>query len=403
MKTTPARPGAPNPRLGRVTLLLDLVLYALSGVFAQVTAMTSNLGPHRTWGSVAVWGYAGAALLVYVFRQRLWLTVTAWLAVAVVPLIALARLREYQEEVFVVEESARRMLETGTPYLDRAGIAALPEPLLGYTPYQPAMAIFGLPKAIFGDHVLTDARVWFAIATAATLAGAYLLLQPHDRLVRALQMSSVLPWCALTLATGGDDMPVLGLCVLAFALAARQKPGWAGVVIGAAAAMKLFAWPVAIVLGFYLLHRKYFLGASGIPVLALLPSVLINAGAVVENVIRFPTGHGLVTSPAASPLIGYLLAQHVPSGRTIALGLLLLSGAAIGVYLLRKRPTDVRQVAYICAIGLLAAILLMPATRFGYFLYPVAFAFWAPCLMSRGAAEDAIGGQGDGHAEVLGR
>jgi hypothetical protein len=364
-----------------VTLLFDFLLYALSAVFAQVTAVTSNLGPHRTWGSIAVWGYAGGALAVYLFRKRLWLTVAVWLATAVVPLLVLAWLKRYQEEVFVVEQSARRLIETGSPYLDRAGIAALPEPLLGYTPYQPAMSIFGLPKAIFGSYWLTDARVYFAIATAACLVGAYRLVAPHAGLVRAVQMSTVLPLCSLTLATGGDDMPVLALCVLAFALAARNKPGWAGVAIGLAAAMKLFAWPVVIVLGIYLLRRpRYFAGALGIPALAMIPPLLVNAGAFVENVIRFPTGHGIVTSPAASPLLGYLLAQNVANGRMIALALLGVTALALGVYVLYRRPADVRSVANICAIGLLAAIVLMPATRFGYLLYPVAFAFWAPCL-----------------------
>jgi hypothetical protein len=368
-----------------ITLGLDLLLYALSAAFAQITAVSSTLGPHRQWGAIAVWGYLGGALLVFVFRRRLWLTAWVWVAVAVVPLCILAFREAYQEEVFVVEESARRLLETGSPYLDRAGIASLPEPLLGYTPYQPGMAIFGLPKAIIGDYWWTDARVFFAIVSTAAIAYAAWLLAPRGnpadgKLVRAIQMATVLPLCSLTLATGGDDLPVLALCLLSFALAAKGKPGWAGVAIGAAAAMKLFAWPVAIVLGVYLLNKRYTLFAAGIPILALLPFLLVNAGAVLENVIGFPTGHGLVTSPAASPLLGHFIAGNLPAGRQIALGLLLLTGLAIGVYLLRRPPRDAGAVAIICAIGLLAAIVLMPSTRFGYLLYPVAFAFWAPVL-----------------------
>jgi hypothetical protein len=362
-----------------ISLGIDLVLYALSGVFAGITAHTSTLAAHRSWGGIAVYGYLAAALLVFVFRKRLWLTVLTWLAVAWVPLVVLAYRGIEQEEVTVVERAAQRLLDSGTPYLDRPSITGL----LDYTPYQPGMAIFGMPRAVFGSYWWTDARVWFAVTTAAVLFGAMRLLWPHPGLVRALQMATVLPLCALTLATGGDDIPVLALCLLAFALAARDRFGWAGVAIGAAAAMKLFAWPVLLVLGVYALRRpKYFLGALGIPALTLLPVLLVDAGAFVENVIRFPAGHGLVTSPAASPLIGYLIAQHVPHGRTVALGLLLAAGLAIGVYLLRRPPRSVRDVAIVSAIGLLAAILLMPATRFGYLLYPVAFAFWAPCLQA---------------------
>ena len=64
-------------------------------------------------------------------------------------------------------------------------------------------------------------------------------------MVRRLQAATVLPICALTLATGGDDLPVLGLCLLGLALAATAAIRVGRVLaIGAAAALKLFAWPV---------------------------------------------------------------------------------------------------------------------------------------------------------------
>ena len=86
------------------------------------------------------------------------------------------------------------------------------------------MALFGLPRAIAGDAWWTDARIWFALATAAALVAAVATLRRtghrptgSDRpgrdsaLVRAVQLATVLPICALTLATGGDDLPVLAL------------------------------------------------------------------------------------------------------------------------------------------------------------------------------------------------
>jgi hypothetical protein len=385
---------------------VDLGLYGLSALFALVTAATSTLMPHRAWGAVAWFGYAAAALCTLVLfavtrsvRARLTVVAVTWVTTALLPLLlqaaqrASGRLDRAQEEVLVVEDGGRRLLDTGTPYLGRAAIAALPEGdrLLGYLPYQPGMALFGLPRA--GDpgaHWWSDARVWFAVVTAAALIGALVLLGRRAGLgpvVRAAQAATVLPLCALTLATGGDDLPVLVLCLLAFGLAAAGRPGWAGLAVGAAAALKLFAWPVAIVLGCWAFAAggrralgRYAVGALGVPVATLLPALLVDPDALVENVLRFPFGRGLVTSPAASPLPGHLIATSVPGGRAIATALVLAAGLVLAVWLLRRPPRTAAAAAGVTAVGLLAATLLLPATRFGYLLYPVAFAVWAGCL-----------------------
>jgi hypothetical protein len=389
-------------------LATDLGLYALSTLFALVTALTSTLGPHRGWGAIAVFGYAAATLCVLVqfADRRGWgtltvrrgwgtptsrgtLTVLTWLAVAIVPLLVEAARGEAQEEVIVVERAGQRLLDTGTPYLGRAAIAALPadERLLGYVPYQPGMALFGLPRALAGTHWWTDARVWFALVTAAALAAALAVVKARASgaaLVRALQAATVLPICALTLAVGGDDLPVLALCLLALALAARERFAWAGLAVGVAGALKLFAWPVALVLLALAATRgrrvavRFALLAVGLPVLAVLPAIAVDPGAAVENLVRFPLGRGLVGSPAASPFPGHLIAEALPGGRLIAAALLVAAGLAIGWWLLRRPPRDAATAALICAYGLTAAFALMPATRFGYLLYPIAFLVWRP-------------------------
>ncbi|XVV12751.1 glycosyltransferase family 87 protein [Actinoplanes sp. CA-131856] len=380
---------------------VDLALYGLSAAFALFTATSSTLLPHRAWGAIAVWAYAGAFLaavaLLMAYRRRsarVALTWITWVAAAVVPLVVQAVQRaggrgdRAQEEVLVVERMGERLLHDGTPYLSRDAIAALPldERLMGYSPYQPGMAIFGLPRAIFGDYWWTDARVWFAVVTAAALIVAVRMLRASPWSVWALQAVTVLPICALTLATGGDDIPVLALCILALACVATERYGWAGLAVGAAAACKLFALPVVAVLIVLAIVTKragrLAPGAIALPVLVLIPPFLVNRDAFLENVIRFPLGHGLVKSPAQSPFPGYLIAENLPAGRLVALGLLVAVAIAITVRIFVRPPRTAAAASMICGWGLLAAILLMPTTRFGYLLYPVAFLVWGVALRS---------------------
>ncbi|MET8355942.1 glycosyltransferase family 87 protein [Micromonospora sp. NPDC005171] len=408
-------------------LALDLGLYAVSAAFAAITAVTSTLLPHRAWGAVAAVGYLLATLTVIaqlLLRRRSptsrlaglparWVvTGLAWAASTLLPLAwqsidrAGGRTDRAQEEVLVVEHAGSRLLEHGTPYLGPDAIASLPpgEQLMGYTPYQPGMAMFGLPRALL-DTWWTDSRVWFAVGTALALALAVAALRgtpattgqatareatataAHWRdaaLLRGVQAATVLPICALTLATGGDDLPVLALCLLALAFAAADRPGRAGLAVGLAGALKLFAWPVALVLIVWGLTRRagtrVAVGAIGLPVAALLPALLVDRDALTENVLRFPLGHGLVTSPAQSPFPGYLIASALPAGRLIAAALLVAAGVAIAVRLARRPPRTAVAAALICGYGLLAAIALMPTTRFGYLLYPLALLTWAPAL-----------------------
>ncbi|MFJ6199532.1 glycosyltransferase 87 family protein [Micromonospora sp. NPDC092111] len=395
-------------------LALDLGLYTVSAAFAAITAATSTLLPHRGWGSIAAAGYLLAALLVggqLLARRRhptlagttaRWaVTGFAWASTALLPLVtqavqrAAGRTDRAQEEVVVVEHAGIRLAEHGTPYLGPDAIAALPadERLLGYTPYQPGMALFGLPRAAT-DAWWTDSRIWFALVTAVALALAVGALRGTVRpgtarpagptVLRGVQAATVLPICALTLATGGDDLPVLALCLLALALAAAGRPGAAGAAVGVAGALKLFAWPVALVLIFWATTRRAGLrvaaGALGLPVLALVPALLVDRDALVENVLRFPLGHGQVTSPAQSPFPGHLIATALPGGRVVAAALLVAVGGAIAVRLVRRPPRTAAATTLGCGYGLLAAILLMPSTRFGYLLYPLALLVWAPAL-----------------------
>jgi Glycosyltransferase family 87 len=458
----------PDINHARGGLIVDVVLYGAGAIFAGLTAANASLLPHRAWGHIAVWGYAVATLIALLqaiapgrrrfagTSARALLTAITFVATAVLPMLVEAvqraggRLDRAQEEVGVVESGGVRFWHTGTPYLSHDAIAALAPGLRldAYLPYQPAMALFGLPRAIGHAVWWTDARVWFTATLVVTIGWAVVILRGHGRgggdrdpdtgariaagavaadggnaaldaaLVRAVQAATVFPICALTIATGGDDLPVLGLSLLALAFAARGRPGAAGIAIGIAGALKLFAWPVAVILivlaaadGSHrrvgrptgrdrprsLRHDRDWLGALrcaagaiGIPVLVLIPPFIVNRGAAIENVIRFPLGRGLVKSPAASPFPGHLIADDVAGGSTIATGLLLLAAVVIAGWLIWRPPTDAGAAAAIAAWSLVAAIALIPSTRFGYLLYPVAYACWIPALRPR-TSTGAIG------------
>lgn len=394
-------------RTRRSALYLDVAVYGLSALFAGCTALWSPLPTHRFWGAIAIGGYLPAAVVATMLAARyaapamarMWTAVGASLAVTVMPLIAAAAdraggaLGRTQEEVLVVEAAGRRLLDTGSPYLPVDRIAELPagERLLGYHPYQPGMAVFGLPKAVLGDSWFTDARVWFAVVALGVIVAALLLLRrqgmPDGVTVRAVQGVGVLPLCALALATGGDDLPVLSLCLLALVAMSAHRWVAAGVAVGLAAALKLLAWPVLVVLlvaacctGRRSVAR-FLPGGVGIPVLSLLPVLIDRPAAFVDNVVNFPLGNGIVVSPAASPLPGYLIANHLPAGRPVAIGLLGLAALLIGWWMLRRPPTTADRAAACAAVGLLAAAMLMPASRFGYLLYPAAMGVWCWCLM----------------------
>jgi hypothetical protein len=411
----------------RSGVLADLLLYAGSAAFAGITALTSNLPAHRSWGQLAVFGYLTLVLVAVVqlvLRRgvllragvRMALVFGGWAATTLVPLVVEAAQRaagepgHAQEEVGVVETAAGRLLDTGSPYLSHDGILhALPSlGYLAYVPYNPGIAVFGIPRRLYGDAWWTDARVWFALVTAAALVWALALLRGRvatSRLVRAAQVVTVLPTCALALATGGDDLPVLALTLLALAFAYRRMWLLAGLIAGDAATMKLFAGPVLVMLAVlaFTSYRgsersepepgtgrwrrwwdtwlgdgvRYLAPAVGVPLLVMLPVVARDPDGVWENLVRYPLGQGLAKSPAASNFPGHLIAVLVPGGTTIAAGLLAVAGIAVIIHLLVRPPRDAAAVAVRATVAMLALIVLAPASRFGYLLYPEAYLVWA--------------------------
>jgi hypothetical protein len=390
-------------RTGRREWRLDLLFYAVSLLFAAGNAVFSEFYGYRVWGNFASAGYLLALAIVLLSRTSLaaasnflrsrWTPVAvAGLLAGVVPLLILIFRRApdfvwgrwpwsfpAQPEVWVVERSARLLLDNGTPYPDLSLLGRAPHPD-DYTPYGPAMTIFGLPRALLGDGPFTDARVAFAVVTVLLIVLALAVLGWPKVPVPAAQLAAVSPLTLLTVVVAGDDVPVIALIVLAAALAFRTGPPfWAGLAIAVVINMKLTALPALAVLAIAILaHRGWramliFLGTvvSASAVL-VIPVLAADPTSFVEHVIMYPAGLGEAGSPAASPLPGHLIAQLGSVGHAASLALLAAAACAITVWLVVRPPRDAADVMLRTATGLGTAIILAPATRWGYLLYPLA-------------------------------
>ncbi|WP_411080620.1 glycosyltransferase 87 family protein [Streptomyces sp. cmx-18-6] len=337
-------------------------------------AALTSLGPHRVWGVAGALGYAAAAVLAARGRSARTVGAVAVTGAVALPLAVLLALDRAQLEVEVVARSATLLLADGTPY------AAHPLIPGDFTPYLPGMAVFGLPEAVAGAHPLTDPRLWMGAAFLTAFAYALPAGARRDPLL----WIAACPLVALPLAVGGVDLPVVGLMCLGLAEAGRGRAGRAGLWTGLAAALKWTAWPALPVVLALSASARAGRGASrcalvtvATAVALVLPAALRDPGAFYAHVVAFPLGLTDAVSSAASPLPGHLLATHVPGGRTLALLLLGASALLVALSLLVRPPATAPDAALRLALGLLLAIAFLPATRFGYLVFPLVLAVWA--------------------------
>lgn len=403
---------APASTLERAPLRWDLGFYLACLAFALPTALVSEFYGYRAWGNFATvaygFGVLHSAWLLWAARKgrtphgvlgSRWCGIAAVALLAMILPLAVLVIRRLtgvdwlvtpvswaaQPEVWVIERSADLLLHHGTPYVDVTALGRAPV-VNDYTPYGPVMTVFGLPRALFGGtpltNALTDARWMFALAACVCVLGTLKLLKWPKVPVGAAQLALACPLTALTWAVAGPDLAIVGLLVLSCALAATGRIAWSGLVLALVISAKLIVAPAAAVLAVFVLVRRgkgldwpalgRFASALVATTAALhLPVYLVDPAAFVEHVFRFPLGMGVVRSPAASPLPGHLIAETGKFGQVAAFVLLGAAAVAVLVWLVRRPPANGSGAVLRIAVGLGALILLTPATRYGYLVYPL--------------------------------
>jgi Glycosyltransferase family 87 len=381
-----------------------------NGAFAiYATALAVDTGhADRTWAIWAAVGYGVTTLILWLTRHKnvpvIVPLLVALVGALVAPLMWLATRVAPTPEVRVISQSAVLLLQHGTPYLPPGQL----DTWLSYNPYMPVMAVFGLPKALGATGLLADPRVWLTAVSIALIWAAFTIAAPHRHCEDCrgnVMLSTVFiaasPVIAFPLAVGITDPPVIALMFLTLALIARPSGLFrAAAALGVACAMKATAWPAVPVFTVMLAARdgvrKAWRFAAATIVIAfglsvlLAPAGLANPYAFLQNTVLFPLGLSKYKTPAASPLPGHLLADTGMAGHWAAVGLLVAAGVGFVVWLIIRPPRDARAAAWRLAIGLAIMFTLAPATRWGYFVYPIGLAGWL--LLTRPPAVTTTGG-----------
>jgi hypothetical protein len=387
------RPAAPGPGSGRLA-----IWYVVFAGYAGLVAIFSGPGDDRSWGIWAAAAYAAAALAAARWRSygRDAALVASLAGALVIPLAWLAAHAPATPDVLVVSRSAALLLAHGTPYLSGSQLGPLAGPI-AYNPYLPAMAVFGLPRALGVQGLAGDPRLWLGATSVVLLTLAFRVAGRREAL-RCSLFAVASPAVAFPLALGITDPPVLALMCLALALLSQRSRTlalWpAAIALGAACAMKATAWPALAVLAAMLAARdgareaaRFIIAAvatTAVVVVALAPAILAGPAVMIQNTVLFPLGLTHIKTPAESPLPGHLLAMIGPDGRLAAIGLLIAAGLAIAVSLVVRPPADGAAAARRLALGLTLMFALSPATRLGYFAYPIGLYGWL-ALRGRGA------------------
>jgi hypothetical protein len=114
----------------------------------------------------------------------------------------------------------------------------------------------------------------------------------------------------------------------------------------------------------------------GVALVIIGPVVAAQPAAALANTVLYPLGLAKAASPAASLLPGHLLASTGAPGHWTALVLMALAGAGVAAWVIVRPPKDAHGAGWRLALGLALLFVLAPASRVGYFVYPLGLAAW---------------------------
>jgi Glycosyltransferase family 87 len=416
----------------------DALLYGASALFALLTIYTSTNALYQVWGRMALLPFAFGALasgvLAWVVHRargrqpgraltkrqnrRAWLTrivvaVCVFAGALAIPMAFEIVWRfdhvagsHQQPEVVTVEVGGQDLVHGTDPYVvpvrlhheARYHPPGQPD-FEGFLPYLPLMAVAGIPSEIWPNNGLSDARIFFCLTTLGVAAVAlYMCRSDERRKIRAIQALIILPLASLPLATGGDDIPVVGFLLLAMVLAQRRRPFASGVVFGIASAMKFTAWPLAALALFAARGRNgerrplsMLAGMVVVAVPTIFPFALRGPFALIDDVVLFPLGLSAIPTTAASALPGHVLVSAYPSlSRALPISVGLVLAVLLARHLYRHTPRTAAEICMIAGVVMSALILLAPDPRVGYLLYPINFFVWAYLLAEPAARPDLL-------------
>jgi hypothetical protein len=396
--------------------LVDSALYASGAAVCVVVLLASGHTIHRVAAWWALGAYVAAALVsVMTFRAagvaaRSALAAGVLIVGGLLPMLVMISDRQddptghhSHAETAVIESGASVLVAGSNPYsaeFDQADISFWSEPVRSHFPYLPGMLVLGMPRTLAADSPLADGRITFIGLTMVILCCAFPMWQrSSEAKLRVFQLLLVLPSSLLVMVGGGHDLPIVALLFLGVVLLERGLVPVAALPIGLAVASRQLAWVPAILIVVWLWvagRRPAAMRFAGVvvalAVLVAAPFVIWSPADFWEDVVRWPLNLGDQLSNAAGPSAGRWLTSGGSGGLAVAAAMLALAGFVAAS--IRRPPRSLAATLRRSALVLAVLMLLAPAARFGYAIYPVCLFGWAILLEAprrRPATRDTAG------------